>query len=295
MGIVARRVGAAGLTVVVSAALLAGIAPAVAAAESGPSVPLPPVPSVPVESQQMGSRPADQATTSALKGDQPSAAAPDGGGTSTATSLAPSATWDVAEYTGDFSWSYPLRVPPAAGGLEPDLALSYRSSAVDGRTSATNNQASWVGDGWDVWPGYIERSYGACADDTEGGTTPPRAGDLCWRSDNAVASYSGAGGMLIRDDRTGEWRSKNDDGSRIERIVGGAGHGNGDADGEYWRITSVDGTQYLFGRNHGVGGASAATETNSVWTVPVYANHAGEPGQLRNEVLYCRREHVSSG
>lgn len=38
----------------------------------------------------------------------------------------------------------------------------------------TNSQGSWVGDGWDLWPGYIERSYQSCAADTDDvdGDTP---------------------------------------------------------------------------------------------------------------------------
>ena len=258
-----RRTHTLALSVVL-VATLAQATPA-AMAESGPSVLLPTTPSVSVTAQSMGSRQPDQATTSALRGDQGASTSPDGGGTSTATSLSPSATWDVSEYTGDFSWSYPLRVPPAPGGLQPNLALSYRSSAVDGHTSATNNQPSWVGDGWSLWPGFIERTYGACADDTEGGTNPPNTGDLCWRSDNATASLEGGGGMLIRDDTTGAWRSKTDNGSRIERF---AGAGNGDNDGEHWRITTVDGTQYWFG---------SQPDSGSTWTVPVFGDDVNEP------------------
>ncbi|MEV6605321.1 RHS repeat-associated core domain-containing protein [Kutzneria sp. NPDC051319] len=228
-----------------------------------PSVPLPDVSSTPVSQQQMGSRPADQAASSELHGDQPaSTATSDGGGTDKATPLSPSASWDVSAQTGDFSWSYPLRVPPSAGSLDPKLALSYSSSAVDGRTSATNNQASWVGDGWDLGVGFIERSYIPCDHDT----TPVKDdGDLCWRSDNAFAAYGSSGGQLIRDDKTGAWRNKTDDGSRIERLTGTA---NGDNDGESWRITTVDGTQYLFG---------SRPDSSSTWTVPVFGNDAGEP------------------
>jgi len=36
-------------------------------------------------------------------------------------------------------------VPPAPGNLTPTVALSYSSQTVDGLTSATNNQASWIG------------------------------------------------------------------------------------------------------------------------------------------------------
>jgi RHS repeat-associated protein len=262
----ARRSGSLTMSTILVATLLqATVSSVVAEAENGPSVPLPPTSSVSVTPQTMAPRPPDQATNAALRGDQPASTPPDGGGSNTATSLAPSATWDVSEQTGDFSWSYPLRVPPAPGSLEPNLALSYRSSAVDGRTSATNNQASWVGDGWDLWPGFVERTYGGCADDTDGGTTPPRTGDLCWRSDNATAAFSGGGGMLIRDDATGVWRTKNDDGARIDRFTG---TGNGDADGEHWRITTVDGTQYWFGSQPGSG---------ATWTVPVFGDDTGEP------------------
>ena len=255
------RVVAGALPVMLIATALSVFAPTVAWAGE-PSVPLPNTPSTPVSQQQMGSRPADQATSSELHGDQPaSTGTKDGGGTNKATPLSPSATWDVSAQTGDFSWSYPLRVPPSPGGLDPKLALSYASSSVDGRTSATNNQASWVGDGWDLSVGFIERSYIPCADDT----TPVKVGDMCWRSDNAVASYGGGGGQLIRDDKTGVWRNKTDDGSRIERLTGA---GNGDNDGEYWRITTVDGTQYLFGDR---------PDSKSTWTAPVFGNDAGEP------------------
>ncbi|MET9631808.1 RHS repeat-associated core domain-containing protein [Lentzea sp. NPDC006480] len=239
----------------------------VSAALAGqPSVGLPTTPSTPVTEQKMGSRDQDQASKEALRGNQPGGTSPDGGGNNRATPLAPSATWDVSAQTGDFSWSYPLRVPPAPGGLEPKLALSYTSSSVDGRTSATNNQASWVGDGWSLGVGFVERTYRPCADDTTGGTTPPKeVGDLCWRSDNATASYGGSSSELVRDDQSGEWRARSDDGSRIERLTG---KDNGDDDGESWRITTVDGTQYFFG---------SRKDAQSTWTVPVFGDDAGEP------------------
>jgi RHS repeat-associated protein len=260
-----------GVRAVVLCVFLSGITavanPAVAAAAGGPSVELPTIPSVPVAEQWMQNRPADEATTRALKNDQQAGGAtPAGQGTSKATPLSPSATWDVSLRTGDFNWSYPLKVPPSPGGLSPNLSLTYSSSAVDGRTSVTNNQPSWVGDGWSLSPGFIERTYGTCSEDTEGGTTPPsNAADLCWRSDNAVASSGVGAGQLIRNDANGVWRPKNDDGSRVERIYE---LGKGDADGEYWKVTSVDGTQYFYG---------ARPESKSVWTVPVFGDDLNEP------------------
>ncbi|GGS58083.1 RHS repeat domain-containing protein [Actinokineospora fastidiosa] len=234
--------------------------PPSAVAEGGPSVTDPAIPSVPVTAPSMGPREADQATTNALSGDQPSAAGPpDGVGTFAKTPFSASASWSVAEQTGDFSWSYPLRMPQVPGGLVPAFNLSYRSSAVDGLTSATNNQASWVGDGWNLSAGFIERSYGGCAEDTEGGTTPPQTGDLCWRTDNATGTL----GALVKG--ADGWRLKDDDGSRVERMTGAA---NGDDDGEHWKVTKTDGTQYFYGSSQAAG---------STWTVPVFGDDVGEP------------------
>ncbi len=248
------------LVVVLAAALLPGVVPP-AAAYAGPSVELPKINPVPVSRETARTRPVDQASARALPPDAAARADKEGSGQYSATSLSPSASWDVALHTGDFTWSYPLRVPPSPGGLEPELTLSYRSSAVDGHTSVTNNQASWIGDGWDLSAGFIERTYGGCADDGHD------TGDLCWRGDNATASFDGRGGMLVCCDGTGKWRSKNDDGSRIERFINPA-HANGDNDGEHWRITTVDGAQYWFG---------SQLDANSTWAVRVFGDDTGEP------------------
>jgi RHS repeat-associated protein len=266
-----------GVVVTLAAALAPlGVAPGVASAE-GPSVPLPETKSVPTQQATHTSRGADEASGRETPPNQDPQTSPDGSGDVTATSLSPSATWDVAAHTGDFSWEYPLRVPPAPGGLEPGLALSYRSSAVDGRTSATNNQASWIGDGWDMWPGFVERSYGGCFDDGV------KVGDLCWRTDNAVAAYGdGGGGQLICCDSNGKWHAKREDGSRIERLSGASNGDEGSADqdrGEHWRITTLDGTQYWFG---------SQTDSNSTWTVPVFGDDAGEPcNKATFEASHC--------
>ncbi|WP_214409289.1 polymorphic toxin-type HINT domain-containing protein [Sphaerisporangium fuscum] len=191
-----------------------------------------------------------------------------------ATSLSASATWGVGPQSGDFTWSYPMRVPPVPGGLTPNLDLSYSSSSIDGRTSNTNTQPSWVGDGFDLWPGYIERRYKSCKDDgvpknTEWDTYP---GDLCWGYDNATMTLNGKGGELIPVG-DGKWRMKNDDGTRIEKLTGES-TGNGDNDGEYWKVTTTDGTQYFFGLNTL---KLENPETQSTWTVPVFGDDDGEP------------------
>ncbi|WP_372346621.1 hypothetical protein [Streptomyces sp. KL116D] len=58
-----------------------------------------------------------------------------------------------------------MATPEVPGGLGPDLSLDYSSGTIDGRTGNTNNQGSWVGDGFDLEGGFIERRYKSCADD----------------------------------------------------------------------------------------------------------------------------------
>ncbi|MEV4621174.1 RHS repeat-associated core domain-containing protein [Asanoa sp. NPDC049573] len=188
----------------------------------------------------------------------------------TATSLQGSSTWSAGGNSGTFTWNYPLRTPPSLGGPSPAITLAYSSAAVDGRSEATNNQPSWVGEGFDWWPGYIERRYKPCADD--GVST----GDQCWGTDNATLSMNGSGGELVKD-ASGLWRVKDDDGSKVEHLTQGV---NGDDDGEYWKVTTANGTQYFFGRNRlpgYTGTAPANKTTGSTWTVPVAGDDDHEP------------------
>jgi len=219
------------------------------------------------------------------------AAASGPGGSYAATSLAPSARWEVGAQTGNFSWSYPLGVPPAVNGPAPQLALGYSSASVDGRTLSTNNQSSWIGDGWDLETGYIERRYVACGDDKSGGNNANIAisGDLCWRTDNANLVLAGHSGELVKVgtssttvDGTASvvttWKLKSDDGTKVERFT--ALGTNADNDKEYWRVTTPDGTRYNFGlgRRYATDTVgSTPTNTQSTWTVPVAGNQSGEP------------------
>ncbi|MEO3816631.1 RHS repeat-associated core domain-containing protein [Plantactinospora sp. B24E8] len=188
-----------------------------------------------------------------------------------ATKLSASSSWQAGGSAGDFTWSYPLEEPPAFGGPTPDLDLQYSSGSVDGRTASTNNQSSWVGEGWDLSEGFIERRYKSCSDDV---TTTPKPYDLCWETDNAFLNTGGRTVELVRDAASGTWRLRNDDGSRVERLTGAS---NGDNDGEHWRITTRDGTRYHYGLHRLPGWASGNEVTNSTWTAPVFGNDSGEP------------------
>ncbi|MEV0642841.1 RHS repeat-associated core domain-containing protein [Streptomyces sp. NPDC050619] len=217
------------------------------------------------------------ATTSSATVLAVTAAASGSQGDYKATSLAPSAAWQTSLNTGDFAWSYAMEVPDVPGSLVPKVGLSYSSGSIDGRTTTSNNQASWVGDGFDLWPGSIERSYKSCEDD---GITidGEDSGDLCWGYDNATLSLNGRGGELIRSS-DGKWHLKNDDGTRVEKLTGttSAPRDNGDDDQEYWKVTTTDGTQYFFGYHKLPGWGSDKETTDSTWTVPVFGDDENEP------------------
>ena len=83
-------------------------------------------------------------------------------GNYSATPLSEADAWSAGDQSGAFTYSYPISVPPVPGGLAPQVSLDYNSQATDGLTSSTNDQASWIGDGWDYQPGYIERDYPSC-------------------------------------------------------------------------------------------------------------------------------------
>ncbi|MEU9656425.1 RHS repeat domain-containing protein [Streptomyces chartreusis] len=215
-----------------------------------------------------------------------------GGGDFSATPLSPTATWEAGGSTGDFTWNYPLRVPPATAGPAPNLAISYNSASVDGRTAGENNQTSVIGEGFSITESYIERKYGACKDDGHSGK-----GDLCWKYANATLVLNGKAVELINacSDKTacdtaaqsqasgGTWKVKNEDGTRVEHLTGASG--NGDDNTEYWKVIDASGNQYFFGKHRMPGWSDKGTTdtadddpvTNSVWTVPVSGDDSGEP------------------
>ncbi|EDY52439.1 YD repeat-containing protein [Streptomyces clavuligerus] len=204
-------------------------------------------------------------------------AAPEGDkGTYKATSLASSASWSTNLNTGDFTWSYGMPVPGVPGELAPKVGLHYSSGSIDGRTGNSNNQASWVGDGFELSPGSIERRYKPCSEDGAENADGSKPGDLCWAYDNAFLSFNGKGGELVPVDlKAGTFKIKNDDGTKVQRLYD-TNRANGDKDGEYWLLTTPDGTEYHFGYNRLPGWTTGKDTTNSTWTVPVFGNDTGE-------------------
>ncbi|MEU3249919.1 polymorphic toxin-type HINT domain-containing protein [Streptomyces sp. NPDC006997] len=200
------------------------------------------------------------------------------GGDYKATPLSPSAQWSTSLNTGDFAWSYGMRVPDVPGGLLPSVGLSYSSGSVDGRTGNSNNQGSWAGDGFDLWPGFIERRYKSCDEDGVEHADGGKPGDLCWAYDNAFVSFNGKGGELVPTG-TDTFRLRDDDGTKVQRLYGAdtTARGNGARDDEYWKVTTPDGVVYYFGYHRLPGWANGKETTDSVWTAPVFGDDANEP------------------
>lgn len=232
----------------------------------------------PAPATQAGSAPSGQTMVLAL-----AAGTKSGGGDYKATPLAASSTWEAGGSSGTFTWSYPLRTPPAAAGPAPDLKISYDSGSVDGRTASTNNQGTAIGEGFDITTSYIERKYGSCDED---GQTDKF--DLCWKYENASLVLNGKATELVKDDTSGQWRLKNDDASTVIHHADADGAANGDDNKEYWTVITGEGTRYHFGLNKLPGATTQATQ--SVWTVPVFGDDAGEPGYSQSSSFAGRAE-----
>jgi RHS repeat-associated protein len=202
-----------------------------------------------------------------------------GAGDYKATPLSASSTWEAGGNSGTFTWSYPLRVPPAAAGPQPQLSISYDSGSVDGRTANTNNQGSQIGEGFDLTSSYIERKYHSCDDDEQTDKF-----DLCWKYENASLVLNGNATELVKNDSDGKWHLKNDDASTVTHSTGAD---NGDDDGEHWTVITGNGTKYVFGLNK-LDGAGDSDRTQSVWTVPVFGDDVGEPGYADGTTLSSR-------
>jgi RHS repeat-associated protein len=197
----------------------------------------------------------------------------------TATDLGPGGTWQVGLSSGSFTYSYPVPAPPLAAGSGLGLSLSYDSQSLDAFTQSTNNQSGWAGLGWNLSPGFIERKYRPCSEDVGDGSPKERAdqedwGELCWESPDEndgesdttdatnselYLSLNGVSTRIVKDRVSGQWRTEQDFGWKLELIEGGSGK-------DYWIISTLDGARYRFGY----------TDASNLW-VPAVGDDPGEP------------------
>ena len=142
---------------------------------------------------------------------------PGGGGAGGAISsmVIPEATI----FTGTATTKIPIIVPIGRGGIAPNLALIYNSSKKNG----------WIGVGWDLDMGAIQRS-------TKFG--------LDYSEDDFVVLANGASTELVA--RTNDWGT-NYYGAKIESAFTKYYKNGYDTYG--WEVTTKDGTKYFYGTN----------------------------------------------
>ncbi len=195
----------------------------------------------------------------------------DGVGTFGKASLKESSTWSHSGASGNFSYSYPLSAPAVPGDLAPALSLSYSSATVDGQTAAEHIQNGPLGEGWSLGgTGFIESTFRPCSLDTDHSPTWTNAtGDPCWRHQNYQISWPGASGELVPTSTPNVWKIGSDEGVRVEYLA--------KPWGVHWVVTTVDGTQYFFGRQLLPGWTAGGRETGSILWHEAFANHSDEP------------------
>jgi hypothetical protein len=96
-------------------------------------------------------------------------------------------SFQVANFTGAATFSLPVEVPAGPGGLQPNLTLNYNSQVVD--QSSNKTQPSWVGMGWSLDTGSIERDTHGTTEDTTDDTFLLSVNGM---SDRVILDSSGA-------------------------------------------------------------------------------------------------------
>ncbi|MCB0016225.1 MAG: hypothetical protein KDE09_00475 [Anaerolineales bacterium] len=152
---------------------------------------------------------------------------------------------DVSTFSGAATYSYPIQVPAGRGGLQPSVALSYSSRAIDGRILDTD--AGPVADGWSLADISIVRD-GAKMENCSGNTR-------MLHEDKFRLTLNGAGHRLFAAPGAGtkwgglRYYSEDAPGYYIERLNHtGAGH-TSTTPRYYWGVITPNGTIYRMGYN----------------------------------------------
>ena len=187
------------------------------------------------------------------------AAASSGQGDYAATPFDSSSDYQLSLAVGAMQTGYAVPLPPAAGGLAPDVTLHYDSGSVDGMTLNKNNQPGWVGIGWNYEPGAITRRLKTCG-------TPEAPGDLCLTGDNYTIALNGVASPLVKD-ASGLYHPQNDPRWKIQKLIS-SNTSHPDYQREYWSVTTPDGTKYRFGGEFDPD-KTTANDQNSAFYVPI--------------------------
>lgn len=140
-------------------------------------------------------------------------------------------------FTGRFTYQIPIAVAPARQGADPELALSYSSSAGNG----------WCGLGWDLGAGYIQRETRKGVPVVWSGSAPLNYYD---DAKGFVFNLGGATGALV-DDGSGVYRPEIEGaGLRFEYVS------------DSWVVTDKGGNKFYFGESDG------SRMYNPAWGIP---------------------------
>jgi RHS repeat-associated protein len=129
----------------------------------------------------------------------------------------------VAQQTGASTYSYPIWTPPGPGGLQPNLSFEYNGQVVDSSIGSVN-QGGWLGMGWTLDTGYIERDMRSTLDSSADDTF------------NLV--LGGVSSRILRDNSTpSHYYLANEKFWKI------------DLTGDTWTVWDKEGTKYTFGKD----------------------------------------------
>jgi len=128
-------------------------------------------------------------------------------------------SFQVSGFTGAGTFHFPIEAPPGPGGLQPSISLDYNSQVVD--SASIVSQASWVGMGWSLDVGTIERNSNG---------TPTWTGD-----DSFFLSFNGVSSTIVN--VGGVYRLSDENFWKIEKL----------SNPDRWEIKDKIGNTYVFG------------------------------------------------
>lgn len=138
-------------------------------------------------------------------------------------------TWGAYQtdlYSGSFNYNFKIVVPPGTNGLAPRLSLSYNNQNAKGK-------AGWVGAGWEIPLTYIQRNI-----------QHNRKNNSKLTAHTFELYFESAKHNLVTSD-TISFHTQVETYYRVIYTPKDAQNKPGD----YWTVTTKDGTQYRFGYN----------------------------------------------
>lgn len=132
-------------------------------------------------------------------------------------------TFQVADFTGAATYSFPIWTPPGPAGLSPALSLSYNSQVIDEATAFT--QAGWAGMGWSLDTGSIQRNL--------------HGTDNTLNDDTFSISAGGMSGLLLPVSTAGNVTTYNTADQSYIKVQFDSSQNN-------WKVWDKDGSQYVF-------------------------------------------------